>query len=121
MRISDWSSDVCSSDLEMVAQGTITVDQARSHPRRNVVTQALGVTDPDHLRIGVANGDWCSGRQLLLCTDGLTEHVPDSRIEQILARESLSAQELVAHLVFCALRGGGSDNITVERTSTGMN
>src|SRR3546814_3552888 len=42
---------------EMVAQGTITVDQARSHPRRNVITQALGVTDPDHLRIGVANDD----------------------------------------------------------------
>ncbi|PKM08624.1 MAG: protein phosphatase [Gammaproteobacteria bacterium HGW-Gammaproteobacteria-4] len=98
---------------EMVAQGAITSDQARSHPRRNVVTQALGVTDPDHLRIGVAQGQWCAGRQLLLCTDGLTEHVPDSRIAQILAREALSAQELVDHLVFCALRGGGSDNITV--------
>ncbi len=98
---------------EMVAQGAITSDQARSHPRRNVVTQALGVTDPDHLRIGVASGLWCSGRQLLLCTDGLTEHVSDSRIAQILARETLSVQELVEHLVFCALRGGGSDNITV--------
>jgi len=98
---------------ELIAQGSLTSDQARSHPHRNVVTQALGVTDPDSLRIGMAQGEWRRGQQLLLCTDGLTEHVPDLRIGQILGRSELSAQEMVEHLVFCALRGGGSDNITV--------
>lgn len=98
---------------ELIAQGSLTSDQARSHPHRNVVTQALGVTDPDSLRIGIAQGEWRRGQQLLLCTDGLTEHVPDLRIGQILGRSELSAQEMVEHLVFCALRGGGSDNITV--------
>lgn len=98
---------------ELVAQGALTSAQARSHPHRNVVTQALGVTDPDTLRIGMAQGEWHRGQQLLLCTDGLTEHVADARIGQILSRSELSAQEMVDHLVFCALRGGGSDNITV--------
>lgn len=98
---------------ELIAQGALTSDQARSHPHRNVVTQALGVTDPDTLRIGMAQGEWRRGQQLLLCTDGLTEHVADTRIGQILSRSELSAQEMVDHLVFCALRGGGTDNITV--------
>jgi len=36
---------------ELIAQGAITSEQARSHPHRNVVTQALGVTDPDSLKV----------------------------------------------------------------------
>lgn len=97
---------------ELVDMGAISRDEARKHPQRNIVTQALGVTDPENLRIGYAEGEWRRGNQLLLCTDGLTEHVSDSRIARILACQNLSAQELTEHLVFCALRGGGSDNIT---------
>ncbi len=98
---------------ELVDQGAITTEQARTHPHRNVVTQALGVTDPQSLRVEVVNGNLASRQQLLICSDGLTEEVPDSQIAMVLAREDMSAQECVDHLILAALDGGGSDNITV--------
>jgi len=98
---------------ELVDQGAITTEQARTHPHRNVVTQALGVTDPQNLRVEVVKGTLVSRQQLLICSDGLTEEVPDSHIAMVLAREDLSAQECVDHLILAALDGGGSDNITV--------
>ncbi|MBZ0223189.1 MAG: methyltransferase domain-containing protein [Dokdonella sp.] len=98
---------------ELIDQGAITSEQARNHPHRNVVTQALGVTDPQSLRVESVRGDFKPGMQLLLCSDGLTEEVDDSAIAQILARNELSAQECVEHLILAALEGGGSDNVTV--------
>lgn len=97
---------------DLVSQGAITQDQARLHPHRNVVTQALGVTDPKSLRVETVNGRFDHGMQLLLCSDGLTEDVDDASIAAILSRHDLSAQECVEHLVLAALDGGGSDNIT---------
>jgi serine/threonine protein phosphatase PrpC len=98
---------------ELIAQGAITTEQARSHPHRNVVTQALGVTDPQSLRVESVRGALKPGMQLLLCSDGLTEEVKDSAIAAILGRPNLAAQECVDHLVLAALDGGGSDNVTV--------
>jgi protein phosphatase len=98
---------------ELIDQGAITSEQARSHPHRNVVTQALGVTDPQSMRIGSQKGQLSPGMQLLLCSDGLTEEVTDSAIAAILARSELSAQECVDHLVLAALDQGGADNVTV--------
>ena len=98
---------------ELVSGGTITQEQARTHPHRNVVTQALGVTDPKSLNVETMTGELRPGMQLLLCSDGLTEHVDDSRIAQVLAMDDCSAQECVDTLVAAALDGGGSDNVTV--------
>lgn len=98
---------------ELIRQGTITLDQARSHPHRNVVTQALGVTDPDNLNVETLSGELAPGMQLLLCSDGLTEEVEDHNIARLLARGGISAQECVDELVAAALDGGGSDNVTV--------
>ena len=97
---------------EMIAQGTLTAEQARAHPHRNVITQALGVTDPQSLKVEVLQGELRPGMQLLLCSDGLTEEVDDAHIAQILAKTEISAQECVDQLVLAALDGGGSDNIT---------
>ncbi|WP_166924357.1 protein phosphatase 2C domain-containing protein [Xanthomonas sp. 60] len=97
---------------EMVAQGDLTAEQARAHPHRNVVTQALGVTDPVHLNVATTTGELRPGVQLLLCTDGLTEEVDDRAIGRTLAFDDASAQECVDMLVAAALDGGGSDNIT---------
>ncbi len=98
---------------ELIDQGAITVEQARSHPHRNVVTQALGVTDPQSLRVETVRGEFLPGTQILLCSDGLTEEVGDAEIAAILARQELSAQECVDQLILAALDGGGSDNVTV--------
>ncbi|MCB1610113.1 MAG: Stp1/IreP family PP2C-type Ser/Thr phosphatase [Xanthomonadales bacterium] len=97
---------------ELIDQGAISAAQARTHPNRNVVTQALGVTQPEQLKVETIRGKLESGNQLLLCSDGLTEEVDDETISGILAR-GLSAQEAVDHLILAALDNGGSDNITV--------
>lgn len=98
---------------ELIEQGAISPEQARTHPHRNVVTQALGVTDPQNLRVETVSGRLEPGQQILLCSDGLTEEVEDTAIGQILGRADLSAQEAVDHLILAALDGGGSDNVTV--------
>jgi protein phosphatase len=98
---------------ELIQQGAITQEQARTHPHRNVVTQALGVTDPQSLRVETLRGTLAPGMQILLCSDGLTEEVDDKQISAVLARSDLSTQECVDHLILAALDGGGSDNITV--------
>jgi PPM family protein phosphatase len=97
---------------ELVDTGVLTPDQAKVSPHRNVVTQALGVTAPDQLRVETARGTLQPGMQFLLCSDGLTEEVDDKDIAQIVGRQ-MSAQETVDHLILAALDGGGSDNVTV--------
>lgn len=97
---------------ELIDQGAISVEQARSHPHRNVVTQALGVTEPDNLRVETVRGQLTRGMKVLLCSDGLTEEVDDADIARILELD-LSPQETVDHLILAALDHGGSDNITV--------
>ncbi len=97
---------------ELIQQGAITHEQAKTHPHRNVVTQALGVTDPASLRVETIRGTLVAGMQILLCSDGLTEEVDDKDIASVLARQDLSAQECVDHLILAALDGGGSDNVT---------
>lgn len=98
---------------ELIDQGAITSEQARTHPHRNVVTQALGVTDPQSLKVETISGEFKPGMQLVLCSDGLTEEVEDGQIARIVARTELSAQECVDQLIRAALDGGGSDNVTV--------
>jgi len=97
---------------ELVDQGAITMEQARTSPHRNVVTQALGVTQPDQLKVETVKASLKPGEIVLLCSDGLTEEVSDPAIAALLAR-GLSVQETVDHLIHAALENGGSDNVTV--------
>ena len=97
---------------ELIDQGAISAEQARTHPHRNVVTQALGVTDPENLRVETVGGKLKPGLQILLCSDGLTEEVDDANIGALLG-QGLAPQECVDHLILAALENGGSDNITV--------
>lgn len=95
---------------EMVDSGRISPAEARSHPRRHVVTRALGphgFLEPDYWLLPVEAGD-----RMLLCSDGLTGEVDDTTIDQILAIES-DPQGAAEALVVAALRAGGRDNITV--------
>ncbi len=96
---------------QLVDGGTISPEEARTHPHRNVVTNVLGGpaegVSPDVFRVDLVDDDL-----LLVCSDGLTEPVDESTVAAILARESeprRAAEALVAE----ALRRGGPDNITV--------
>lgn len=104
---------------QLVDQGAISEDEARRHPRRNEVTQALGITPDDQLQVAFLEGDMTPGTQFLLCSDGLTEEVDNATIEAIVKRRDLSAQECVDQLIVAALEEGGSDNITVLLVRTG--
>lgn len=114
-RYSDKTLTSISSDhsyvQELVDQDLITAAQARSHPHRNVVTQALGVTDNSEIKISLASGEIHAGDKFLLCSDGLTEEVDDSHIAEIIQKD-LSAKEIGDQLLIKALENGGSDNIT---------
>ncbi|HET6632382.1 MAG TPA: protein phosphatase 2C domain-containing protein [Rhodanobacteraceae bacterium] len=96
----------------LVEQGKISEAEARRHPRRNVVTQALGVTPAEDLEVALCEGTVQPGMQFLLCSDGLTEDLEDGHIAAILKRRELAAQECVDQLIIGALDGGGNDNIT---------
>ena len=94
---------------EEVARGAITPDEARVHPRRNIVTRAIGTAakvDPFTTAIEVEEGD-----TLLLCSDGLHSLVSDDEIAGMIADQS--PQEASQSLVNRANELGGHDNITV--------
>lgn len=95
---------------EMVDAGTLTVAEAGRHPRRHVVTRALGAgegLDPDFWLLPVAEND-----RMLLCTDGLTGEVSDDAIAAILLAQP-TPQVAADLLIEAALTAGGRDNITV--------
>jgi PPM family protein phosphatase len=96
---------------ELVRRGRLTPAQAAVHPERSILTRAVGL-DP---RIPVDTPDPIDlhpGDQVLLCSDGLTEAVPDPRIAEILAAEA-DGGAACASLVDAANDAGGPDNITV--------
>ncbi len=97
---------------ELVDQKLITTEQARNHPHRNVVTQALGVTDNSEINISHRTGKYKVGDKFLLCSDGLTEEVNDRLICEILKQDN-HPKEIADQLLIKALENGGSDNITV--------
>jgi serine/threonine protein phosphatase PrpC len=91
----------------LVDIGAVTEQHAKKAGLYNVLSSAVG---GDFVpTVGVV--DLADGDALLLCTDGLTKHVSDERIAQILG--SLNAEGAVHSLIDAALDGGGTDNVTV--------
>lgn len=93
---------------ELIESGQITEEEARSHPRKNFITRALGVRSDESGEYDEL--DLMSGDRLMLCTDGLTNEASKEKIGQLL---ELPAEEALQGLVRAALDGGGADNITV--------
>lgn len=94
---------------DLVAQGNLTREQARTHPQRNMITQALG--SPQPLQVAVYRLALRRGDRLLCCSDGLHGEVPDSGILEILQMEQPPRRSLDL-LLEAALAHGGRDNIT---------
>lgn len=95
---------------ELVAMGAITKADARKHPKKNVITRALGVeptVKADYYEVSLGRGD-C----ILLCSDGLSNMVSD--IEMFSAYKSAKTPEqLCRELVDLALSRGARDNVSV--------
>jgi PPM family protein phosphatase len=95
---------------DLVALGQLSESAARVHPKRNILTRAVGVdvdVDVDLLEVPIRVGD-----RYLLCSDGLVNEVGDDLIAGTLdeVRDPQEAAEILVHL---ANSGGGRDNITV--------
>ena len=95
---------------ELVATGHISDEEARTHPRRNIVTRALGI-EPT-VRADVWSLPVIRGDRFVLCSDGLVDEVPDHEIADLVGAVS-DPQTLAQQLVDMANRHGGRDNITV--------
>ncbi|MHA7306146.1 PP2C family protein-serine/threonine phosphatase [Arthrobacter sp. TMN-49] len=95
---------------ELVDAGFITPEEALTHPRRHVVTRALGTgtdTEADFWLVPVEEGD-----RILVCSDGLSGELSDSQIHRALSTLR-HPQDAVDSLIQAALRSGGRDNVTV--------
>src|SRR5262249_6460629 len=94
----------------MVELGQLSEAEAKRHPSRNEVAQAVGRhadLDPALYEVKLATDDW-----LLAASDGLHAHVDEEMLQAALD-PSMSALALVHRLVRLAEQGGGSDNCTV--------
>lgn len=95
---------------ELVKNGTITKDEAVNHPKRNMITRAVGyelALQVDTYEIDVIEND-----QVLLCTDGLTNMLTEDEIMDIITRTE-DPQFTCDTLIQTANTNGGEDNITV--------
>jgi protein phosphatase len=96
---------------ELVRSGDLTRAQAAEHPQKNLITRALGAdedVDVDTTRIPVEKGD-----RILLCSDGLSDMVPEDRISEVLSEPSQDPETPARQLLTEALEAGGTDNITL--------
>jgi protein phosphatase len=95
---------------ELVNEGIITPEEARVHPRRNIVTRAMGIDRS--VQVDVFSHLVRTGDRLVLCSDGLVDEVPDTDIARVLIEHS-DPQETAEALVMVANANGGRDNTTV--------
>ncbi|MDR2163083.1 MAG: Stp1/IreP family PP2C-type Ser/Thr phosphatase [Clostridiales Family XIII bacterium] len=95
---------------DLVSTGSLTKIEAREHPRKNMITRALGAeseAEPDFYSFRVESGD-----RVLLCTDGLHGELTDEEIRDIVKGEK-DLNKVCRKLVNTANERGGPDNITV--------
>jgi serine/threonine protein phosphatase PrpC len=92
----------------LVDKGAITAEEARRHPQRSLVTQALQGREvsPVFEQLEPRGGD-----RFLLCSDGLSDFVDDEAILEVLS-EYAEPQRCAQRLIELALRAGGADNIS---------
>lgn len=101
------------SYVQMLYQsGLISAAEMSAHPEKNVITQCLGSTELDALKVDTVNHQWQPCDWVLLCSDGLTDGVSDGEIEELLRRASTPASAVDA-LLQAALDKGGRDNISI--------
>jgi PPM family protein phosphatase len=94
----------------LVATNQISREEARYHPQSNVIYRTIG--DKSSVEVDLSEQAIAAGDYLLLCSDGLTGMVEDTRIHQIVV-EAPSPQAACDALVDAANAAGGEDNVTV--------
>ena len=96
----------------LIEIGQLTPEQARTHEHKNVITRSLGARQSgpagaEALALRLKRGD-----RIVMCSDGLTAHVDDNSIAEIVRRHDDPFQA-ARELVVAANAGGGTDNVSV--------
>lgn len=94
----------------LVAAGDLTEEEAKYHPKKNVLMKALGASEKVELDIFDVD---MSVESILLCSDGLTNMLTKEQIEKVLNDEDLDIEEKVIKLIRKSNARGGTDNVSV--------
>ena len=95
---------------QLVEAGTITEEEVIHHPKRNMLTRAIGVYDKVEVDTGMIEVH--EYERILLCSDGLSGYIEESRIAEVLSEESNESRTL-EDLVQLVYDAGARDNVTI--------
>lgn len=96
---------------DLVNIGQLTPEEARVHPKRNIITRVLGVRD--EVLCDYSAFDFSPGDLALSCSDGLSNYIEHDTLLRFMKEHRGNGKVLSEKLVRCAVERGGSDNITV--------
>ena len=94
---------------DMLRHGELTEEEAKNFPRKNVLTNALGVWEKTRFDLERRDEELCG---FLLCSDGLHGYVDEDRIRRIVLDRLMDPAIRVRRLYSAAMNAGGYDNIT---------
>ncbi len=94
----------------LVDAGDLTEEEAKFHPKKNVLMKALGAAEKCEMDIFDVD---LTSEGILLCSDGLTNMLSDEQIEKVLNDDTLEIEEKVSKLIRKCNARGGTDNISV--------
>ena len=94
----------------LVSTGELSEEEAKLHPRKNVLMRALGANNP--IEIDIFDVDM-GVSDILLCSDGLTNMLSEDQIEKVLINDELDIEQKVLRLIKKSNNRGGTDNISV--------
>jgi serine/threonine protein phosphatase PrpC len=95
----------------LVELGTLTAEEAEDHPRKNELQQAVG-GQPD-VEPGLYSGTLSPGDWVVVCSDGVSNHVTGDQFQQMLQGEAVSADMAARRLVNFVNIEGATDNATI--------
>jgi hypothetical protein len=98
----------------LVDEGIISMEEAERHPRKNEITNALGIPNMQPPTLCTEPIEPEAGNCFVLCSDGLSGMISDRRIEQVVSKHESDIQQRAKKLVEMANEAGGKDNITVQ-------
>ena len=98
--------------VRLINAGLLTVDDAKTHPQRHMITQCLGSTEIEDVEVGEYENEWDANQLLILCSDGLSDELDDAEMTEILISKK-SIEEKIQQLVNSAKQAGGRDNVSI--------
>ncbi len=101
----------------LVKSGELTEEEAKDHPRKNVLMRALGATNTVEMDIFDVERD-VDG--ILLCSDGLTNMLDDEQIAKVLVDEDINIEDRLKKLIVKCNNRGGTDNISIAYLKDGV-